>query len=176
MKAFVIVIAILLTVPGAGNLFGATGRAVQGGREPDTCEGAAAELARFDRAFTEWGTTNEGDPYTSTRHTAADGEWFRYGVNIYKSKSRFKKSVRLIDKESEGVIERQQLSDEKGRRVGQRVVKEKRDGGGATRVLVWVVTDRAIQGIDAPSLALALTAEKVHITCPAEARRRLKQH
>lgn len=175
MKAFVIAIAVLFAVPGAGNLNGPPSRAAQGIRQPGTCEEAAAVLARFDRVGTEWGTSNEGDPYTSVRHVAADGELVGYGINIYKSKSRFKRTVRLIDEDSEGVIERQQLSDEKGRRVGQRVVKEKKDGG-VTRFVVWVVTDRMIEGVDAPSLALALTAEKALITCPAEARRRLKHH
>ena len=175
MKAFVIAVAILSTAPVAGNLFGAPARAAQGGPEPGTCEAAAAELARFDKVGKEWGASNEGDPYTTVRHNAADGEWFAYGVTIYKSKSRFKRTVRLIVEDSERMIERQELSDEKGRRVGQRVVKERRDGE-ATRVAVWVITDRMIQGIDAPSLALALTAEKALITCPAEARRRLKQH
>src|SRR5215213_1172155 len=124
MKAFVITIAILLTDPCAGSLPGPSGRAAQGGREEGACEEAAAELARFDKVSHEWGSSNEGDPYTTLRHIAADGEWFGYGVTIYKSKSRFKKTVRLIGEDSEGVIERQQLSDEKGRRVGQRVVKQ----------------------------------------------------
>ena len=175
MKAFLIAVAILLTYPVAGDLSGSPSRAVQGGGEPGACEAAAAELARFDKVSHEWGSSNEGDPYTTLRHNAADGEWFGYGVTIYKSKSRFKRTVRLIGEDSEGVIERQQLSDEKGRRVGQRVVKQRRDGE-ATRVAVWVITDRMIQGVDAPSLTLALAAEKVLITCPAEARRRLKQH
>jgi hypothetical protein len=174
VKAFLIAIAILSAAPVAGSHSGASGRAAQGGREPGACEAAAAELARFDKVGKEWGASNEGDPYTTLRHNAADGEWFGYGVTIYKSKSRFKRSVRLIIEDSVRVIERQQLSDEKGRRVGQRVVKVRRDGE-ATRVAVWVITDRMIQGVDAPSLALALTAEKVLITCPAEARRRLKQ-
>ncbi|HWS90028.1 MAG TPA: hypothetical protein VN282_23870 [Pyrinomonadaceae bacterium] len=175
MKAFIIAIAILFMASGAGNLSGSPSRAVQGEREPGACEAAAAELARFDKVGKEWGASNEGDPYTTVRHHAADGEWFGYGVTIYKLKSRFKRSVRLIVEDSEGLIELRQLSDEKGRRVGQRVVKERREGE-ATRVAVWVIMDRMIQGVDAPSLALALAAERVLITCPAEARRRLKQH
>jgi len=157
----------------AGHPLGATSRVMQDGHGPGTCEDAVAELARFKNVSSEWGTTTEGDPYRSARHSSADGEWFGEGYTVYKSKSRFNKSVRRIVEDVEGVIERTALMDERGRRSGQRVVKERREGGQVIRVDIWVMTDRMIRGIDAPSLKLALAVEKARITCPAEERRRL---
>ena len=173
MKALILTIAILFADLSAGHFPGATGQVTQKGDGPGTCEEAVAELARFKNVSSEWGTTMEGAPFRSARHSSADGEWFAGGFTIYKSKSQFNKSVRRIVDDLEGVIERTPLFDARGRRSGQRVVKETRDGGHVIRVDIWVMTDRMIRGINAPSLKLALAVEKATITCPAEETRRL---
>ncbi|MEP6911579.1 MAG: hypothetical protein ABI923_02425 [bacterium] len=129
-------------------------------------------MARFKDLWTEWGTTQEGDPWSSTRHSSSGGEWFSDGVTVYKSKSRFNRRVRQINADVQGLVGRTPLLDEKGHQSGQRVVKETRVGGKVTGFLIWLITDRKIVVISAPSLKFAFTVEKAD-ACRAESVRRL---
>ncbi len=173
MKIFLLSIVILLTGLSASNSFTSRSKEMRDGQEPGTCEEVVIELARFKDVWTEWGTTQEGDPWSSTRHSSAGGEWFADGVTVYKSKSRFNRSVRQINEDVKRLIGRTALLDEKGHQIGQRMVKETRVDGKLTSVLILRITDRMIQGISAPSLKLALTVEKANFICRAQAERRV---
>lgn len=129
-----------------------------------TCEQAMNDLARFDKHSTEWGATNEGDPYSSARMSSDEGEALWLGTTVFKSKSRFKKSARVLIDDQE-LVQSAPLLDAKGREIGQRVVKETRAKGKVTNVRIFRITDRMIQGVSAPTLKLALTVERTYITC-----------
>lgn len=171
-KIFLQSIVVLFANLSVSNSFTCRGQEMQGGLVPGTCDEVMVELAKFKDVWTEWGTTKEGDPWRSTRRISAGGEWFADGVTFYKSKSRFNKSVRQITEDKQSLAGPTPILDEKGRRIGQRVVKETWEDGKATGVTIWLITKRMIQGINAPSLKLALTVEKAYITCRAEADRR----
>ena len=168
MTPSLLTLALLIATLGAGGFPGSAGRAVQTVQSPATCEEAVTRLAGFVNASSESGTTPKGDPYTSARRTSADGEWFGEGVTIYRSQSRFDQSVRLLNEDVASVINRSPVLDEKGHQIAQRMVKEVRANGKVTRVQIWVIADRTIKGIDAPSMALALAVEKAHSTCRKE--------
>ena len=166
MKVLLIIIVLLLTNLTAVNPLASTTRPAQDNQV--TCEEARVEVARFNNVFSTLGSGKGGDPWRSIRYSSAAGESFWEGFNFYKSESRFKKSVRQISENVEGLIGWTPLFDERGQQIGQRVVKETRTDGRVTSVLIQRITDRAIQGIRAPSLKLALTVEKANITCRAE--------
>ncbi len=142
------------------------------GQSTGSCEEVAAELARFKNPFITWGASVKGDPQSSTTSSSAEGEYLTDTVTIYRSKSRFNKHVRQLNEDREGVIERTPLLDEKGKKIGLRMVKETSALGKVTQVRILLVTNRKIQVITAPSLKLALAVEKGN-RCQAEAARRL---
>ncbi|MGH9873136.1 MAG: hypothetical protein ACRD9S_11830, partial [Pyrinomonadaceae bacterium] len=123
------------------------------------------EVARFEDALSTRGSGKGGDVWRSSKFTSAEGETFWEGFNFYTSESRFKKAVRQINENMEGVIGRKPIFDDNGREIGLRIVKETRLDGKATSVLIQLITPRSIHGIQAPSLGLALTVEKARITC-----------
>ena len=168
-KMFLLTIIILLTNPAAGNLIASTMQV--GDRLARTCPDVTAELVRFKFFATFWETGPDGGPQSRTTSKTAEGEWFTDAVTFYKSKSGFKKSVRQINENSEGVISRTALLDEKGRQIGQRVVKEIRAGDTAVTAFILLVTDRKVQAISASSLKIALLAERAN-ACRVEAGRR----
>jgi len=165
MKVFLIIIVLLLssltpvyplTSPAWSKL---NNQAVQ------TCQEALAEVAMFKDVFTTWGPAKGGDFWSSSKYTAPTGETFWEGTNTYKSESRFKKIVRQINEDQEGVIARKPIFDDNGHEIGQRIVKETRVDGKTTNVLIRRITTRSILGISAPSLELALTVEQARISC-----------
>ena len=165
MKEFLIIIVLLLTgLTTIYSLASAVQRR-QDNQVPATCDEARAEVAKFGDALSTWGSGKGGDVWRSSKFTSAEGETFWEGFNFYKSESRFKKTVRQINEDMEGVIGRKPIFDDTGREVGQRIVKETRVDGKVTSVLIQLITPRSIHGIRAPSLGLALTAEKARITC-----------
>jgi hypothetical protein len=168
MKAVLISLGLLLTSLLNSNPVVSKSPA-QESQAPSTCEEAAAEVARFTEVSIERGSGKGGDTWISTKHTSAEGESFWEGYNFYKSDSRFKKAVRQISENVEGLAGWKPLFDGQGHQIGQRVVKETRTDGKITSVLIQRVTDRAIRGISAPSWRLALAAEMATITCPAQA-------
>lgn len=125
------------------------------------------ELARFDKHFTEWGATTEGDPNSGVRMSSDEGEALWLGTTVFKSKSRFNKSARLLIDDKE-LFESAPLVDANGREIGRRVVKESRTEGKITKVQIFRLTDRMIQGISAPSMKLAMTVERAYITCRSQ--------
>jgi len=159
-RTFLLSIIVLVASVSASNSFASGSQEMRGGSVPGTCEEVVIELARFKDVWTEWGTTQEGDPWSSTRHSSAGGEWFADGVTIYKSKSRFNRRVRQINEDVKGLAGRKPLFDEKGHQIGQRVAKEIPADGKVTGFLIWLITDRKIVGISATSRKLALTVEK----------------
>jgi hypothetical protein len=171
MKVFLILIVLLPTSLTTGYPLASTSRAKKVNQVARTCEEATTEIARFKHEFSEWGSGKGGDSWRSSKYSSAEGESFSEGFNFYKSKSRFKKNVRQINEEVGGATVRTLLLDDTGRQVGQRVVKETRVAGKVSSVLIRRITDRTIQGISAPSLKLALTVEKAHITCRVKAER-----
>jgi hypothetical protein len=165
MKVFPIILVVLATSLATLNPIASASRAKQDHQAAPTCEEARAEVARFKDVFTTWGSGKGGDSWRSTRYTTAAGESLGEGFYFYKSKSRFKKTILQFNKEADGVIVRTLLLDDKGREIGQRIVKETRVDGKVTSVLIRRITGRMIWGISAPSLKLALSVEKANITC-----------
>ena len=165
MKVFLIIILLLL--PSLTPVYPLTSaiRATSDNQATQTCEEARTEVARFKDALTTSGSGKGGDVWHSSKFTSSEGETFWEGFNFYKSESRFKKAVRQINEDMEGVIGRKPIFDDTGREVGQRIVKETRVNGKTIRVLIQRITPRSIHGISAPSLELALTAEKARIDC-----------
>lgn len=171
MKAFVIATVLLVADFTAGTPLAFVSRPGQDSQALGTCEEATTEVARFKDAFSEWGSGQGGDAWRSTKNTSAAGESYWEGHNFYKSRARFKKAIRQITENVEGIIARTPLFDEQGHQIGQRVVRETRFDGKVTSVHIQLITDRMIRGINAPSLMLALTVEKATITCRAEIER-----
>jgi len=165
MKPFLIIVAVLLISLTIVIPIASTARAGPGNQAAVTCEEARAEVARFKDVFSTFGSGKGGDPWRSAKYSSAEGETFWEGFNFYKSESRFKKTVREINEDMEGVIARKPLFDDSGREIGQRIVKETRVDGKVTSVLIRRITPRSIHGIRAPSLELALTVEKANVTC-----------
>ncbi len=168
MKVFLISLVLVFARLTISSPLGSKNLA-QESQAPHTCEEAVSEIERFKEVSSEWGAGKGGDPWRSTKHTSAEGESFWEGFNFYKSESRFKKAVRQISENVEGLAGWTPLFDEKGHQIGQRVVKETRTDGKVTNVLIHRITDRTIQGISAPSWKIALAAEKATITCAAPA-------
>lgn len=158
-KSTVILLALLANLG-----HGAISSAAQSPEPLLTCEQAMNELARFDKPFTTWGATTEGDPQTSMQVSSDAGETFWFGTTVYKSKSRFQKTARRLTSDKE-LFQSAPLVDANGREIGRRVVKESRTEGKITKVQIFRLTDRMIQGISAPSMKLALTVESAYITC-----------
>ena len=165
MKAFLIIIVILLAGLTNASPPASAVRTKPNNQAAQTCEEARAEVGRFSDASSTWGDGKGGDVWRSSKFTSSEGETFWEGFNFYKSESRFKKAVRQINEDMEGVIGRTPVFDDNGREVGQRIVKETRVEGKTTRVLIQRITPRSIYGISAPSLELTLTVEKARITC-----------
>jgi len=171
MKVFILIIIMLFTNPAPGNSIASKSRVLGDGRLADTCQEVTAALVSFKFFATFWEVGPDGGPQSRTTSKTAEGEWFTDAVTFYKSKSGFKKGVRQINDDSEGVISRTALLDEKGRQIGQRVVKEIRAGDKAGSAFILLVTDRKVQAISGSSLKIALLAEKAN-ACRAEAGRR----
>jgi len=171
MKVLLISIVLLVSALTTVYSLAAVVQRRQDNQVPATCDEARAEVARFGDALSEWGSGKGGDAWRSSKFTSAEGETFWEGFNFYKSESRFKKAVRQINEDMEGVIGRKPIFDDNGREVGQRIVKETRVDGKTSSVLIQLITPRSIHGIRAPSLGLALTVEKARITCQVEAGR-----
>jgi hypothetical protein len=165
MKVFLFIIVLLLTSLTPGYPLASPARSKPNNQAAQTCPEALAEVARFKDVFTTWGPAKGGDAWSSSRYTSPAGETFWEGTNSYKSESRFKKIVRQINEDQEGVIARKPIFDDNGREIGQRIVKETRVDGKTTNVLIRRITPRSILGISAPSLELALTVEKARIDC-----------
>jgi hypothetical protein len=168
MKAFLISLGLLLVLNSNPVV---SKSPAQESQAPGTCEEALAEVVRFTEVSSESGAGKGGDTWRSVKHTSAEGESFWEGFNFYKSDSRFKKAVSQISEGVEGLAGWKPIFDGQGHQIGQRVVKETRTDGKITNVLIHRISDRAIRGISAPSWKVALAAEMVTITCPAEAGR-----
>ena len=168
MKALLIILALPFICLTTITPIASTTRARPGNQAALTCEEARAEVARFKDVLSTFGSGKGGDPWRSAKYSSAEGETFWEGFNFYKSESRFKKAVRQINEDMEGVIARKPLFEDNGHEIGQRIVKETRVDGKVSSVLIRRITPRSIHGIRAPSLELALTVEKANVTCRSD--------
>lgn len=172
MNFLIVVVLLLCTGLISKNSAVYTNGPLQDNPELGTCEQITSELGDYKDTFTTWGQTVEGDPQFNSQSRSADGEPFSIGTTIYKSKSSFKKSLKNIH--ALELSSSTPLLDDKGRQVGERVVRELKLNGKLTNVFIWRITDRMIKGISGSSLELALKVEKANFFCREELERRQK--